>query len=195
MRPAGTGGGARPGCSAGGHRTWAQDACPPSAVSQATREATYTAIVAPGCGRRQAGVCEASNFSSPINLGWGTHLSSQKQGPALTLWGLLQWLKKKSFLYPIPLPFLQSLCRTWCHLPGFQNLRSWQRLAETRSRMFPPNPGPQPGENLLFPLSISGLGVYKGLTKKLYRSTYLGSVSNALTKGLLGDLRQITYLL
>lgn len=68
-RSAGTGGGARPGRSAGGRRAWAQDACPPSAVSRATREATYAAIVAPACGRRQAGVCEASNFSSPLNLG------------------------------------------------------------------------------------------------------------------------------
>lgn len=54
-RPAGTGGGARPGRPAGGRRAWVQDACTPSAVSRATREATYAAIVAPGCGRRQAG--------------------------------------------------------------------------------------------------------------------------------------------
>ena len=55
-RPARPGGGARPGRSAGGRRAWAQVACPPSAVSRATREATYAAIVAPGCGRQQAGV-------------------------------------------------------------------------------------------------------------------------------------------
>ena len=125
-----------------GRRAWAQDTCPPCAVSQATQEATYAAIVAPGCGWRQAGVCEASNFSSPLSLGWGTPLSSQKQGPALNLWRLLQWLKEKLSLYPTRLPILQSLRETWCHLPGLQNLGSWRKLAETRGRTFPPNPAP-----------------------------------------------------
>lgn len=129
-RPAGTGGGTRPGCSAGGHRMWAQDACPPSAVSQTTREATYIAIVTPGCGRRQAEVCEASNFSSPLSLGWGTPLSSQKQGPALTLWGLLQWLKKKLSLYPTLCPFCRACVGPGAISLGFKTSeagRDWLR--------------------------------------------------------------------